>query len=166
MLEPRTALAKDIIARLESDERLRDHIFATKIRRNIRMAQSADAGCPVIHLDTHCHGAWAYRRLARELLVRLGDARTEDFPELRNPMEEDTRIDELPALAGPDASAGSNGWPRAETGSNTPVIGSLPAIIPPDGTWPIRRDPVAVTAQQEPPVEELPDPDEDSWDKW
>src|SRR5262245_11152417 len=102
MLEPRTALARDIIARLEGDERLRDHIFATKIRRNVRMAQSADAGVPVIHLDSSCHGAWAYRRLARELLVKLGDTRGEEFPELREPADDEARGMVIPA-AGHDA---------------------------------------------------------------
>jgi len=116
MLEPRTALAKDIISRLESDDRLRDHIFATKIRRNVRMAQSADAGMPVIHLDSHCHGAWAYRRLARELLVRLGDTRGEDFPELREPTDDDTKA-EAPVTAAAGVAAVAVATTPAVTGA-------------------------------------------------
>jgi chromosome partitioning protein len=82
MLEPRTQMAREIIARLEADDRLRDQLFSTRIRRNVRLAQSADSGQPIIYFDGDCHGAWAYRRLARELLIRQGEAQPDEFPEM------------------------------------------------------------------------------------
>ena len=116
-----------------------------------------DVGVPVIHLDSSCHGSWAYRRLARELLIRLGDARGEDFPELREPAPDETRAET------PVAESSGAATPVAETIEEP----SLPVLVAPEGGWPITREPVGVGAGGDSTVAAEPaPPDGDSWGKW
>lgn len=45
-------------------------VFETKIPRNVRIAEAPSFGQPVTQYDPNCAGAWAYNRLAREILKR------------------------------------------------------------------------------------------------
>lgn len=129
MLEPRTQMAREIIARVEADERLREKLFSTRIRRNVRLAQSADVGQPIIHFDSGSHGSWAYRRIARELLIRQGEARPEDFPELLDTREseEDQPVNGTPGFAVPIASGPAGPEPDEEV--------LVPGPLPEETRW-------------------------------
>jgi chromosome partitioning protein len=68
MLEPRASLSKEILDRLSKDDRLTGRIFSTNIRKNVRLAEAADIGLPVIYHDSSCHGAKAYMQLTEEII--------------------------------------------------------------------------------------------------
>src|SRR5579862_7775465 len=51
MFDGRTNVSKDVLETLRRDERLREHIFSTTIRVNIRVAESQKEGVPVIVYD-------------------------------------------------------------------------------------------------------------------
>ncbi|MCK4548118.1 MAG: ParA family protein [Candidatus Eisenbacteria sp.] len=67
ILHERARLSKEIVKRAEQDERLRGRFFKTRIRRNIKLVESADRGIPVIHLAPESHGAKAFMALAKDL---------------------------------------------------------------------------------------------------
>jgi chromosome partitioning protein len=48
-------------------------IFATKIRRNIKLAESPSFGKPIISYDAASNGAQDYRALAREVMAMTGE---------------------------------------------------------------------------------------------
>ncbi len=73
--DQRTRISRDIIDRLRNDERYRDVVFNTLIRVNTAIAESADAGKPVISHRRTSYGALDFKALAREFLGRrLGPA--------------------------------------------------------------------------------------------
>ena len=69
MLEPRASLSKGILIRLSQDERLCGRLFSTNIRKNVKLAEAADIGMPVIYHDSSCHGAKAYQQLTEEIVA-------------------------------------------------------------------------------------------------
>jgi chromosome partitioning protein len=83
MLEPRAGLSKEILNRLANDERLSGRLFSTNIRKNVKLAEAADAGVPVIYHDASCHGAKAYLQLTEEIqsIEPVGFAIQADQPE-------------------------------------------------------------------------------------
>jgi chromosome partitioning protein len=74
MFDTRTNVSRTVKEELEKHPRTGPVLFETIVRQNIRIAESQGAGVPVIHFDPSCHGAEAYRALARELLARSGEA--------------------------------------------------------------------------------------------
>ncbi len=68
--DQRTRISRDILDRLRGDERYRGLIFDTLIRTNTAIAESADAGKPVVSHRTGSYGAADFRALAREFLAR------------------------------------------------------------------------------------------------
>jgi chromosome partitioning protein len=97
MLEPRAGLSKDILNRLSNDERLCGRLFSTNIRKNVKLAEAADIGLPVIYHDGSCHGAKAYQRLTEEIASSepVGHAIREAQPEeleKQEPQLEETRL--------------------------------------------------------------------------
>jgi len=93
MLEPRAGLSREILNRLANDERLSGRLFTTNIRKNVKLAEAADAGVPVIYHDGSCHGAKAYQQLTEEIQSSepVGFAIQADQPddeELRGPQPE------------------------------------------------------------------------------
>ena len=81
MFDANTRLAGDVIAELETyldQQRGRDHpcgdtrIFDTRIRRNIKLAESPSFGEPITVYDPHSNGATDYRALAGEVLALHG----------------------------------------------------------------------------------------------
>lgn len=68
MYDSRTNISKEAVERLQKDKRLKNRIFKTMIRMNIRLAESGKKGVPVIYYNKGCHGSLAYTELAQEIL--------------------------------------------------------------------------------------------------
>ena len=74
MFDTRTNMSKSVREQLQQNPRTGSVLYETIVRQNIKIAESQGDGVPVIHFDPDCHGAEAYRRLAREVLVRAGES--------------------------------------------------------------------------------------------
>jgi chromosome partitioning protein len=99
MLEPRAHLSKEILNRLSLDERLSGRLFSTTIRKNVKLAEAADIGLPIIYHDPSCHGARAYKQLTEEIVAArlVGRSIQEalpDQPQAREPQVEDIVVHE------------------------------------------------------------------------
>jgi chromosome partitioning protein len=103
MVDPRTKLSEQVAE--EVRKHLTDLVFKTEVPRSVRLAEAPSYGLPVLTYAPASKGAEAYLSLARELLVRLGLARSEEMvtgtredPAADPPhaLEEPTR-DEIPA---------------------------------------------------------------------
>lgn len=70
LVDLRTRVANVVMAKLKTDERYRDLVFDTAIRSNTTIAESAEAGKPVVFYRRSSYGAIDYNDLADELLVR------------------------------------------------------------------------------------------------
>jgi chromosome partitioning protein len=68
MFDGRTNVSKVTLETLRQDERLREHIFTTTVKQNIKVAESQKEGAPVIYFDPSCHAAKAYQALCSEVL--------------------------------------------------------------------------------------------------
>ena len=68
MFDTRTNVSKGVMETLTGDPRTSDVVFTTVVRQNIKIAESQGVGIPVIHYDPTCHGAVAYRELAKEVM--------------------------------------------------------------------------------------------------
>ena len=66
----RTKVSRNVIEKIQADEKYKDLLFKTKIRMNITIADSADAGMPVVFYKPGSYGAKDYNDLAEELLQR------------------------------------------------------------------------------------------------
>ena len=66
----RTRISQSIIDRLKNDERCSSLLFDTVIRINTTIADSADAGKPVVFYRKSSYGSSDHIELARELLTR------------------------------------------------------------------------------------------------
>lgn len=69
MFDKRTRVSHRILEKLNGDPRWGDLLFKTIIRVNTVIAESADAGRPVVFFRTTSFGAEDYARLADELLA-------------------------------------------------------------------------------------------------
>lgn len=70
MVDLRTRVANTVMDQLKTDERYRDLVFATAIRSNTTIAESAEVGKPVVFYRRSSYGAVDYNALADELLNR------------------------------------------------------------------------------------------------
>lgn len=70
LVDLRTRVSRDVMDRLRSDERYRDLVFSTAIRNNTTIAESAEAGKPVVFYRKSSYGAIDYNDLADELIAR------------------------------------------------------------------------------------------------
>lgn len=70
LVDLRTRVANVVLEQLKTDERYRDLVFGTAIRSNTTIAESAEAGKPVVFYRKSSYGAIDYQRLADELLER------------------------------------------------------------------------------------------------
>ena len=66
--DQRTKISRDILERLQSDERYKDLLFKTPIRANTTIAASSDKGKPVVFYRKSSFGASDYISLAREFM--------------------------------------------------------------------------------------------------
>jgi chromosome partitioning protein len=70
LVDLRTRVANTVMQQLKSDPRYRDLVFDTAIRSNTTIAESAEAGKPVVFYRRGSYGAMDYTELAKELLAR------------------------------------------------------------------------------------------------
>ncbi len=70
LVDLRTRVANEVMRQLQTDDRYRDLVFATAIRNNTTIAESADVGKPVVFYRRSSYGAIDYNDLADELLMR------------------------------------------------------------------------------------------------
>ena len=70
LVDLRTRVANVVMEQLKSDDRYKDLVFATAIRNNTTIAESAEAGKPVVFYRRSSYGAIDYNDLADELLAR------------------------------------------------------------------------------------------------
>ena len=68
MFDGRTNVSKVTLDALRRDDRLREHIFTTTIKQNIKVAESQKDGIPVVAYDPSCHASKAYQALGAEVL--------------------------------------------------------------------------------------------------
>ncbi len=68
--DQRTRISAQILEQLKTDERYRDLVFDTAIRINTLIAESAQAGKPVVFYRKGSYGAKDYKQLATEILKR------------------------------------------------------------------------------------------------
>ena len=68
----RTRVGRDILSRLQSDQRYSPHVYKTPIRVNTAIAASSDAGKPVCSYNKSCNGTRDYMGVAEEFLSRNG----------------------------------------------------------------------------------------------
>ena len=67
MFDARTRISWDVLDQLQNDPRYREYMLNTVIRMNTTVADSADAGTPVVHYRRSSYGAEDYRQLAGEI---------------------------------------------------------------------------------------------------
>jgi chromosome partitioning protein len=70
LVDLRTRVANAVMDQLKTDERYRDLVFETAIRNNTTIAESAEAGKPVVFYRRSSYGAIDYNALADEVLRR------------------------------------------------------------------------------------------------
>jgi len=66
--DQRTRISRDILERLQSDDRYQDLLFDTPIRVNTAITASSDKGKPVVFYRKTSYGANDYMALAREFI--------------------------------------------------------------------------------------------------
>jgi chromosome partitioning protein len=77
MLDARTRLSQQVVDEVRAH--FGDLVFDTRIPRSIRLAEAPGFGQPITVFDPSSRGAMAYRRLASEVLERIGrDSRIAD----------------------------------------------------------------------------------------
>ena len=69
MFDGRTTLARDVKAEVE--KYLPGKVFATAVRKNVRLAEAPSRGLPIIEYDPRCAGADDYRAVAAEFRERF-----------------------------------------------------------------------------------------------
>ena len=72
MYDARTRLSEQVVSEVQNH--LPDKIFKTIIPRTIRLGEAPSFGQSILVYDSNGVGAQSYRKLARELLARLGMA--------------------------------------------------------------------------------------------
>lgn len=70
LVDLRTRVATSVMQQLKTDPRYCDLVFDTAIRANTTIAESAEAGKPVVFYRRGSYGAMDYTELAKELLAR------------------------------------------------------------------------------------------------
>ncbi len=112
MFDSRTTLSGEIVRDIgeffdrqrEQDTCWRDiQIFQTRIRRNVKLAESPSYGRTIFEYERNCHGAWDYNALADEVeeMVAGGDKNAVLPEQLSKPQADDVAIvdEQLPADA-------------------------------------------------------------------
>ncbi len=69
MYDGRTSLSGAVIKELE--KHFGKLLFDTRVPRNIRLAEAPSHGMPIMAYDRFCRGAFAYKKLAREVVKRV-----------------------------------------------------------------------------------------------
>jgi chromosome partitioning protein len=70
MVDWRTRLSRRVVRRIE--QTFGERIFRTRIRVNTRLAEAPEQEAPILAFDPKSRGAEDYRKLAREVISRVG----------------------------------------------------------------------------------------------
>ena len=70
MVDWRTKLSRRVTRRIE--ETFQEKIFKSRIRTNTRLAEAPEFGEPILSFDPKSRGAEDYRKLTREVRIRVG----------------------------------------------------------------------------------------------
>lgn len=70
MFDGRTRISREIVERLQARDDLRDKVYDTLIRQNVRLAEAAKVRKPIMHFDPGCVGTQDYLALCREVSKR------------------------------------------------------------------------------------------------
>ena len=162
MFDGRTNVSKDTLETLRRDERLREHIFTTTIKVNIKVAESQKDGIPVVFYDTACHASKAYQALGSEVLemesgclASVCAARITAREEASGDRARTFTSDLIapaskPAAAGKESEQASDDIPATSEEHTSPVSALVPAQTPAASTPPrsenVERTPSAVAS--------------------
>lgn len=70
----RTKICRNVLEKMQADDKYKHLLFNTKIRVNTTIADSAEAGVPIVFYKPNSHGARDYNDLAEELIEREAKA--------------------------------------------------------------------------------------------
>lgn len=70
MVDWRTRLSRRVVRQIEKT--FEERMFRTRIRINTRLAEAAEHEAPILAVDTKSRGSEDYRKLAREVIERVG----------------------------------------------------------------------------------------------
>ncbi len=126
MFDGRTNVSKVTLENLRRDDRLREHIFTTTIKQNIKVAESQKEGVPVVFFDPGCHAARAYMALCEEVLEMESGAKAGECAERITAREEASgkkeRTFTSDVMANPERLAKKNGvLPNDALGAAVPL---------------------------------------------
>ena len=68
MYDGRTNLSMQVLEEVKAH--FGDKVYQSVIPRNVRLAEAPNYGMPIIHFDTNSKGAYAFKKLARELVAQ------------------------------------------------------------------------------------------------
>ncbi|MBU5668461.1 ParA family protein [Peptoniphilus sp. MSJ-1] len=71
MFDSRNNLSNSVVD--EVNNFFKDKVFKTKIPRNVRLAEAPSFGKSILEYDKFSRGAWAYKKLAKEIIGELDD---------------------------------------------------------------------------------------------
>jgi chromosome partitioning protein len=70
MFDSRTKLGQSVVDKLKTDDKTKDIVFNTVIRRNVKLAEAIDSGKPINFYDKDCNGYADYKALTDEILMK------------------------------------------------------------------------------------------------
>ena len=147
MYDSRKRLCREVLEQVRNY--FKDKVFDTQIRSNVRIAEAPSHGKTVLEYDLECNGTTDYRRLAREFLIRSGEALPpEEEPELE---EEAPGVAVGPA-AGPERETEGSFGEGSPTEVQAEALREEPADDSPE-TSPEPAPPVSV----EEPADDSPE---------
>lgn len=71
MFDARNNLSNSVVG--EVNKFFKDKVFKTKIPRNVRLAEAPSFGKSILEYDKFSRGAWAYKKLAKEIIGELDE---------------------------------------------------------------------------------------------
>jgi chromosome partitioning protein len=70
MFDPRTKISREIVDRLMANEELKDQVYKTVIRQNVKITEASKVRKPVMYYDFNCTGSEDYLDLCEEIAKR------------------------------------------------------------------------------------------------
>ncbi|HYF52339.1 MAG TPA: AAA family ATPase [Planctomycetota bacterium] len=161
MFDGRTNVARETLDILRNDARLKEHIFTTTVKQNIRLAESQKEGVPVMYFDASCHAAKAYQALGEEVLEMEGGVLASQCAARITDREVKAKAKQrtfTPDLIAPPMKSSSSPAPGSEVPATpqehaTPVSALVSGNNTPGEAQPSAQAAVQVSAQSTAPVE-------------
>ena len=80
LVDQRTAHAREVVKIVRSSLDGQVKVFATEVRLHVALKETAKAGRSILDYDSHSPSAEAYRRLANEVMLTVGDTAAATVP--------------------------------------------------------------------------------------